>query len=195
MDAFVNKFAEYAELVFYMMFISVLMVITAVPIFTIGAAVTSGYKVFLDLKDYDYSMSLGLMTKIFLKCFIRKLLPTSITTVWFIIMIYSCYKLPALVKMNFILMPVVFLILFEMILLFQIIFIIYAQAEHIPYFDAISSSFLIAHKFLFYVIAMAVIQAGLMGFIFIFRWTIILMPGLSLFINMKIFKSKMMGFH
>jgi hypothetical protein len=190
MGIFANKFVEYAEIVFYIMFISVLMVITAVPIFTIGAAVTSAYKIFLNLANYDNSMSLKDMTKMYFKCFIRKILPTSVTTIWFIIIIYSCFRMLSLVKMNSIIMAVIFFLIFEMLLLFQIIFILYAEVDSVIYFDAIINSFLVVHKFLFYVIAMVLIQIVLMSLIIIFPWTLILMPGLSLFINTIIFKSK-----
>jgi hypothetical protein len=190
MEIFVNKFVEYAEIVFYIMFVSILMVITAVPIFTIGAAVTSAYKIFLNLASYDNSMSLKDITKMYFRCFIKKLLPTSVTTIWFVIMIYSCFRMLSLVKMNSIIMAIIFFLIFEVILLFQIIFIIHAEVERVIYFEAIISSFLVVHKFLFYVIAMVLIQIVLMGLIFIFPWTLILMPGLSLFTNTIIFKSK-----
>ena len=190
METFVNRFVEYAEIVFYIMFISALMVITAVPIFTIGAAVTSAYKVFLSLPEYDNSMSLKDMLKKYFRYFIKKLLPTSTITLWFIVMIYSCYKMISLVRMNSIIMAVIFFLFFEMILLFQIIFIIHAEIENIKYFDAIINAFLVTHRFLFYVIAMVLIQVVLISLIFISPWTIILMPGLSIFINTKIFKSK-----
>jgi hypothetical protein len=190
MDLFLNKFNEYAEIAFYFIFTSVLLLITAVPIFTIGAAITSTCKIYLLLPQHDYSMSVRKITQEYLKYFLKRLAPTSLTTAWLLITGYTVYKSISFVNGNIFLISLIFLVVFELILFFQMIFIVFADFEKLMYFDAILNTFVIVHKHLLNILPIIVLQAAFIFITLVFPWTLIIIPGLSLFISVKIYSSK-----
>ena len=185
-----QKYLYYAEVAFYIIYISCLVIITAVPIITSGAAITAGYKAFLNLKDNDNSMLIKDITKCYFKAFIKKMPYTLILTIWFISIIVMAYKLPTLLRLNFVSLSILYLICFELILFFQIIFIIYAQQDDINYFDLIVKAFYTIHLNLKYVILMIILQAALFGIVYWFSWTIIICIGFYLYLNTEIYSNK-----
>jgi hypothetical protein len=190
MELFLNKFNEYAEIAFYFIYTSVLLLITAVPMFTIGAAITSACKIYLLLPQHDYSISVKKITQEYFKYFVIRLAPTSLITVWLFITGYTVYNSIGLVNGNTFLISFIFLVVFEILLFSQIIFIVLADFEKLAYFDAILNTFIIVHKHLLPVLTMIVLQVSFLFVTLVFPWTLIIIPGLSLFINVAIYSSK-----
>ena len=173
-----------------MIYISCLVLITAAPVITTGAAVTAGYKAFLILKNKDNSMEIKDITKCYFRAFIKKMPYSLILTIWFIAIIIAIYKLPLLIPLNFVALSILYLICFEFVLFFQIVFIIYAEKDRINYFDLIMKSVSTIHLKLKYVVLMSIIQVLLFGAVYFLPWTIIISIGFYLFLNTKIYCSK-----
>jgi len=185
-----QKFLYYGEIVFYLIYISCLVLITATPIITCGTAITAGYKAFVTLKSNDNSMEIKDLTKCYFKAFIKKMPYSLIITIWFIAVIIAIYKLPLLINLNFVALSIMYLICFEFILFFQIVFIIYAEKDAIKYADLIMKSLSTIHLNLKYVVLMCIIQVLLFGVVYLLPWTIIISIGFYLFLNTKIYCDK-----
>lgn len=190
MEVFMNKFMYYSEILFYIILISVIMIISAVPIITIGAAVAASCNIFLLLPEKDFSMNIKELLKGYFRCYIKIIPQTMITTGWFIMIIYSVFKMMSLIKLGTFGLALVFLVVFELFLMFQIIFILYGEKKSTKYFDTIISAFSIVHRYLYLVALMAFLQLFFGVIVFLIPWTIVIMPGLSLFINVQIYRCR-----
>lgn len=175
---------------FYIIYISCLVLLTGAPIITIGAAITAAYKCFFTLKENGDSMLIKDITKCYFKTFIKKMPYTSILLIWFIAIIFMVIKLPSIIHLNFGILFIMFLLCFEFILFFQIVFIIYAKDDSIKYFDLIIKSFFTIHINLFTAILMVLIQAILFGVVYLLPITIVICVGLYIYLNTIIYSNK-----
>ena len=183
----------YAEIAFYIIYINFLVLLTGAPVITVGAAATAAYKSFTTLKENDDSMSLKDITICYFKAYIKKMSYGLILFIWFILLILMMYKLPSLIHLNFVLLWILYLLIIEMFLFFQIVFIVYAQSDSIKYFDLITKTFYIVHINFKTVVLMTILQVAFMGVIYLFPWTIIISLGLYLYLNTMIFSNIRVG--
>lgn len=182
-----EKYLYYAEITFYIIYINFLVLLTASPMITIGAAATAAYKSFITLKQNDNSISLKDITTCYFKTYIKKMPYGLILSTWFIFLILMLYKLPSLIHLNFVTFWIIYILSIEIFLFFQIVFIVYAQNDSIKYFQLITKTFYIIHVNFKIVILMVMLQVVLMGCIYLFPWMIIINVGLYFYLNIKIF--------
>jgi len=153
----------------------------------LGAAITAAYKSFILLKENDDSISVKDITLCYFKAYIQKMPYGLILSLWFISLILMMYKLPSLIHLNFVLLWILYIVSIEMLLFFQIVFIVYAQNDSIKYFDLFSKTLSIVHINLKMVILMVIFQIGWVAVTYIFPWMIVITVGLYIYINKIIF--------
>lgn len=190
MEMYKSKFLYIAEVTFYIMYVSFLVTLTGVLIFTLGTSITAGYYVVKVLKEHHYSMSIKELTLRYFKEFVRKIVPTTIATLWFIMSVIAIFNIPNLINVNVVTLAVVIFFSIEISILFQIIFYIFAMNDRIKYLDATIKALILAHRYVFIMLFVSFTAVVLAIGVGMFPWTIILAPGLQIYITQKIFSSK-----
>jgi hypothetical protein len=180
-----NKFLEYGETTFYIMVLSCLVIVSAVPIITIGAALTAAYATFDRIEKRDGSISLKELISVFFKTFVKRFLPATGATIWIIgigafIRIFSRN-----VNGNIFILALLIFIAIECAIFFQVIFYVIAKGEY-SYLEAIKKALYIGNYKINKSILLIMILSIIVVIVAYKAWMIILGVGLHVFINNKV---------
>lgn len=190
MGEYPSWFTQIAETTLYLIWISVLVVLTSLPIITLGTAIASGYRVLLMLPERENSMEISEIINIYFKCYVKRLVPTTLVTMSIMAIVASIIKVLSLISFNMIFLTMFFIAVMEVFLFLQVIYILLAENYSLKYFDSIRKTFYLTNYFLPWILLMMLIMIFCIFLILIFRWSIIIMPGLYLKVNLMIYDYK-----
>ncbi|GAA0177835.1 YesL family protein [Clostridium sediminicola] len=184
-DVLENKFLNYGELCFYIIFISCFVILTSIPVITIGVSLTAAYSCFEGIEKNDGSITVKNLSYLYFRSFVKKVIPATSITIWFLAMGYSIFRFIKLIDGNIYALALLIFITIECVMFFQVIFF-YLSKGDLTYIDTIIKSFSTANLKIDKMIILVLTMVLIILFVSFKAWVVILGVGFHVYINHNI---------